>query len=49
MSVTLSAQSIVARDQRLIADALRVRYNPFVVARGEDSLGYAINLTMPDR
>lgn len=36
MSVTISAQTSIERDQHLIADAIRVRYNPVVISHAED-------------
>ncbi len=35
MSSTITAQTVIERDRRQIADALKIRYNPFVPVRGE--------------
>src|SRR6476661_978556 len=35
MSATITATEIVERDRRLISDAMRVRYYPFVLDKGE--------------
>jgi 4-aminobutyrate aminotransferase len=36
MTTTTRAAEIAARDQRLISDALKIRYTPFVLSHGQD-------------
>src|ERR1700712_2723777 len=35
MSTTVAAADVIARDKRFVADALKIRYYPFVLDRGE--------------